>query len=340
MRSPWGRVLKSIREDEDAARSLGKNVFSYKMQSLVVGGIIGALGGAVIAVGNRAAQPGNYSTTLTFFAYTILILGGVARVKGPIIGAMIFWFTITFVDNVLAEAVRTDSVPGWLPNWLEVNNSNFGQVKFIIAGIGAGRCWWCSGRRASSATAGSRRSMSADPDRQPTADGVPRRGRPSGGLPFERGVAKPDPILVADGVHRQYGGLIAVDVDHVEIQRGLITALIGPNGAGKSTFFNLLTGFDEPDHGRWTFDGQDVTGKSGYKLARAGMVRTFQLTKSLTRLSVIENMKLGAQHQTRRALLVEPAAAGLARQEKEIEARADGLLERFRLDHMRDEYAG
>ena len=134
MRSPWGRVLRSIREDEDAARSLGKNVFSYKMQSLVVGGVIGALGGAVIAIGNRAAQPGNYSTTLTFFAYTILILGGVARVKGPIIGAMIFWFTITLVDNVLAEAVRTDSVPEWLPSWLQVTDSNFGQVKFIIAG--------------------------------------------------------------------------------------------------------------------------------------------------------------------------------------------------------------
>jgi neutral amino acid transport system permease protein len=134
MRSPWGRVLKSIREDEDAARSLGKNVFSYKLQSLAIGGIIGALGGTVIAVGNRAAQPGNYSTTLTFFAYTILILGGVARVKGPIIGAMIFWFTITLVDNVLAEAVRTDSVPGWLPSWLAVNSTNFGQVKYIIAG--------------------------------------------------------------------------------------------------------------------------------------------------------------------------------------------------------------
>ena len=134
MRSPWGRVLKSIREDEDAARSLGKNVFSYKMQSLVLGGIIGALGGAVIAVGNRAAQPGNYSTTLTFFAYTILILGGVARVKGPIIGAMVFWFVITLVDNILAVAVQTDNVPGWLPDWLEVNATNFGQVKFIIAG--------------------------------------------------------------------------------------------------------------------------------------------------------------------------------------------------------------
>jgi branched-chain amino acid transport system permease protein len=134
MRSPWGRVLKSIREDEDAARSLGKNTFMYKMQSLMLGGVIGALGGTVIAVGNRAAQPGNYAPTLTFFAYTILILGGVARVKGPIIGAMVFWFTITFVDNVLAEAVRTDRVPGWLPNWLQVNGTNFGQVKYILAG--------------------------------------------------------------------------------------------------------------------------------------------------------------------------------------------------------------
>ncbi len=133
MRSPWGRVLKSIREDEDAARSLGKNVFSYKMQSLVVGGIIGALGGTVIAVGNRAAQPGNYSTTLTFFAFTILILGGVARVKGPIVGAMIFWFTITIVDNILAEAVRADAIPSWL-GWLNITNANFGQVKYMIAG--------------------------------------------------------------------------------------------------------------------------------------------------------------------------------------------------------------
>jgi neutral amino acid transport system ATP-binding protein len=141
-------------------------------------------------------------------------------------------------------------------------------------------------------------------------------------------------------VHRQYGGLIAVDVDHVEIQRGLITALIGPNGAGKSTFFNLLTGFDEPDHGRWTFDGEDVTGRAGHKLARAGMVRTFQLTKSLTRLSVVENMKLGATGQRGEGVfrgLLKPLWRA---QEKQIEAKADALLERFKLLHMRDEFAG
>ncbi len=134
MRSPWGRVIKSIREDEDAARSLGKNVFSYKMQSLIIGGIIGAFGGVVIAVGNRVAQPNNFSTALTFFAYTILILGGVARVKGPIIGAMIFWFLISFVDNVLAELTRHYGKN--LPGWIILNENNFGQVKFILSGIG------------------------------------------------------------------------------------------------------------------------------------------------------------------------------------------------------------
>ncbi len=76
--------------------------------------------------------------------------------------------------------------------------------------------------------------------------------RPSAALadvPREPGSAKPDPIVVADNVTRQFGGLTAVDVDHVEVQRGAITALIGPNGAGKTTFFNLLTGFDKPERG-------------------------------------------------------------------------------------------
>jgi neutral amino acid transport system ATP-binding protein len=174
-------------------------------------------------------------------------------------------------------------------------------------------------------------------DDQPAAAAAARRLE---GVPFEAGVAKPDPILVADGVHKQYGGLIAVDVDHVEVQRGVITALIGPNGAGKSTFFNLLTGFDEPNRGRWTFDGRDVTGQPGHKLARAGMVRTFQLTKSLSRLPVIENMKLGAQRQVGERFWSSLIPPTWRTQEKEIEQRADDLLNRFRLDHMRDEFAG
>ena len=156
----------------------------------------------------------------------------------------------------------------------------------------------------------------------------------------EPGVSKPDPILVVDGVYRHFGGLVAVDVEHLEVQRGMITALIGPNGAGKTTFFNLLTGFDKPNSGRWTFDGRDVTGRRAYALARAGMVRTFQLTKSLTRLSVLENMKLGATHQRGERLLPALLKPSWKEQEAEITAKADSLLERFRLSHMRDDFAG
>ncbi len=180
--------------------------------------------------------------------------------------------------------------------------------------------------------------MSAEtiPVPQP-ADGA---AGPLAGIAHEPGVAKPDPLLVVDGMRRAFGGLVAVDVAHVEFQRGCITGLIGPNGAGKTTFFNLITGFDTPDAGTWSFDGKPIRKASPYRLARSGMVRTFQLTKSLTRLSVLENMKLGALDQRGESVF-----AGLLKplwrdQEREIEQRADDLLQRFKLDHMREEFAG
>src|SRR5215218_5466712 len=116
-------------------------------------------------------------------------------------------------------------------------------------------------------------------------------------LPWEIGVAKPDPAVVVDGVTRTFGGLTAVAVDHLEIQRGGITGLIGPNGAGKTTLFNLLTGFDQPDTGTWSFNGQSLCKMSLHAVARLGVVRTLQLTKALSRLTVLQNMLLGAQGQ-------------------------------------------
>jgi branched-chain amino acid transport system ATP-binding protein len=169
-----------------------------------------------------------------------------------------------------------------------------------------------------------------------SADGT----EPVSVLEPQPGVAKPDPILVADSVRRAFGGLVAVDVDHVEVQRHEITALIGPNGAGKTTFFNLLTGFDQPDTGRWLFDGQEVADASPHKLARIGMVRTFQLTKSLARMSVIENMRLGAKAQHGERFWKAALQLFWGAQEREITQRADELLQRFRLDNMRDEFAG
>ena len=168
----------------------------------------------------------------------------------------------------------------------------------------------------------------------------PAPARPLDGVAAEPGVAKPDPILLADGVRRSFGGLTAVDVDHLELQRGLITSLIGPNGAGKTTFFNLMTGFDRPDAGRWTFDGQPLSGLAAHKVARRGMVRTFQLTKALHRMTVLDNMRLAATGQRGERIVPALIHPGWRAQEEEISARALELLARFTLDMKRDDLAG
>jgi neutral amino acid transport system ATP-binding protein len=154
------------------------------------------------------------------------------------------------------------------------------------------------------------------------------------------GVAKPDPTLTVDGLHRNFGGLVAVDVDHLEVQRGLITALIGPNGAGKTTFFNLLTGFDRPDRGHHAFDGRSLDGLPAYRIARAGLVRTFQLTKALARMTVMDNMMLAASDQSGERLRMSAFPWTWRRQERHVQRQAALLLDRFGLARMRDEYAG
>ncbi|HVL99435.1 MAG TPA: ABC transporter ATP-binding protein [Egibacteraceae bacterium] len=177
--------------------------------------------------------------------------------------------------------------------------------------------------------------MSSDPTVGPGT-----AAHPLAAVPPEPGVAKPDPILVVDGVVKSFGGLRAVDVAHLEVPRGLITGLIGPNGAGKTTFFNVISGFEAADQGTWTFDGQPLAKVPAHRVARRGMVRTFQLTKALGRMSVLENMMLAAIGQRGERFLTS-LVPGLWRGEEEANRRrAEELLARFRLDRMREEYAG
>jgi branched-chain amino acid transport system ATP-binding protein len=155
----------------------------------------------------------------------------------------------------------------------------------------------------------------------------------------EPGVAKPDPILTVSALRRSFGGLVAVDVDRLEVARNRITALIGPNGAGKTTLFNLVTGFDRPDRGEWAFDGRSLHRLPAYAVARAGLVRTFQLTKALAKMTVLDNMMLAAPRQRGERLRDSIFAPTWRSQERVIQVRAVELLERFGLAHMRNEYA-
>lgn len=153
------------------------------------------------------------------------------------------------------------------------------------------------------------------------------------------GAPKKDPILIIDHVSRAFGGLTAVDVEHLEIPAGKITALIGPNGAGKTTLFNLITGFDKPDSGSWEFRGKSLSGIPAHELASLGQVRTFQLTKVLGLLTVVENMKLGSKEQPGEKLMYSLLPFIWKKKDEEIEKKALGLLERFKLLEKKDDYA-
>nr|WP_254367337.1 ATP-binding cassette domain-containing protein [Microbacterium sp. NC79] len=157
--------------------------------------------------------------------------------------------------------------------------------------------------------------------------------------PGTPGIPKVDPILIVDNVTRNFGGVTAVDVNHLEIPRHAITALIGPNGAGKTTLFNLLCGFDKPNTGTWTYDGHSLAGVPSFKVARMGQVRTFQLTKALSLLSVLENMKLGAKDQKGEGFWASLMPWRWRKQETEITAKARDLLARFKLDAKEQDFA-
>jgi neutral amino acid transport system permease protein len=129
--SPWGRVLRSVREDELAARSLGKNVFAYKMQSLVLGGVFGAIAGSLLAINSQSLNPDSFMPIITFYLWTIMILGGASRVVGPILGSVVFWFLLTFLDSFLRQAIGAGLIPSSV-----LAPSDIGAVRFAAVGLG------------------------------------------------------------------------------------------------------------------------------------------------------------------------------------------------------------
>jgi len=130
LRSPWGRVIRAIREDEDAARSLGKNVFGYKLQSLIIGGTIGALAGMLLAIDQQNVNPDAFIPLLTFYAFTIVIIGGPGTLWGPVIGAVIFWFLFELLGGIMAGALAE----GWFGDLLDA--TDVAQLRFALFGVG------------------------------------------------------------------------------------------------------------------------------------------------------------------------------------------------------------
>lgn len=149
------------------------------------------------------------------------------------------------------------------------------------------------------------------------------------------------PVLAATGLVKTFGGVKAVNDASIEVAKGSITGLIGPNGAGKTTLFNLLSNFIQPDQGRVVFDGEPIEKLPPHQIARRGMIRTFQVARVLSRLSVMENLLLAAQHQTGEKFWnTWFLSKQIAKEERESRDRAMEILESVGLAAKANDYAG
>ena len=148
-------------------------------------------------------------------------------------------------------------------------------------------------------------------------------------------------ILRIKDIIKHFGGIAACDRTTMDVKEGSITALIGPNGAGKTTLFHIVSGFYKPEHGSVEFLGQSIERKTPHAIAKGGLVRTFQITKALTRMTVLENMMLAAPRQPGEHLWRLFVTPGRIRaREKDIEERAREILRLVQLERLANDYAG
>ncbi len=347
--SPYGRVLRGIREDGQATQSLGKNVFRYKLVVFGVTSAMAGLAGALYTSLLRLATPGVFGFSISLAIFAMVIFGGMGNLWGSVFGAAV----VTISEPVLER-------------WIRLNPDQAGFIRLIIYGLvlvavmmlrpegvipegASARRWWRQRR------ADTRVEMASGDKWVPevggaTGDGAiaAANGRPPQAAPAvirhkddahvgftsqrdevarEAAWEAAPVVLQCQQLGKRFGGIVAADELHLDLRKGTITALVGPNGAGKTTVFNLLTGFIKPDRGSVLLNGQELVGRDPDAVARMGMVRSWQDVRLFSRLSCIENVALGVPHQrgeTLAGLFLTPGRAN--RVERETADKAMELL--------------
>ncbi len=285
-RGRFGRALSAIKQDETAAEAAGVPTLAWKLRAITMSGAMAAIAGGFYAVVQLIVTPLSvFGMLVSAQALIVAMFGGVGTVWGPVIGALTLVPLSAWLDAELAAVL-----PG-------IQGVIFGLAIVGVIVLAPEGVFW------------------------KTRDALQRRGRlvakprpvpaPAPRSDFE--VAAPAeaaaPILEARGLSKSFGGLRAVDDVHLTVERGEILGIIGPNGAGKTTLFNLLNGLDTPDAGSVLLEGADVAGLRPSRICRRGVGRTFQVVKAFSRMSVLDNVVVGAYAQARDEALARSRAA-------------------------------
>ncbi|KQW47387.1 hypothetical protein ASC77_13035 [Nocardioides sp. Root1257] len=268
--SPYGRVLKGIREDTEATRSLGKNTFAYKIAIFAITAGMAGWVGALYSGWLGLATPTAFGFQLAMAVFAMVIVGGSANLVGSVVAAI----ALTMIEPVLRQVVGLQSSEAAL--WQLVIYGGLLVLMMIVRPQG----------------------LFAERFRHvapPTGERVQVLGERT--APVVRDLDAHPVVLKAEGLGKRFGGIVAAKDLGLELRRGTITALVGPNGAGKTTAFNLLTGAVVPDSGSVLLDGEELVGRRPDEIVRAGLVRTYQDVRLLSRLSCLENVMLAVPDQ-------------------------------------------
>ncbi|MBI2244301.1 MAG: branched-chain amino acid ABC transporter ATP-binding protein/permease [Nocardioides sp.] len=294
--SPYGRVLKGIREDSDATRSLGKNTFAYKVGIFAItAGMAGWVGG-LYSGWLGLATPSAFGFPLAMSVFAMVIVGGSANLFGSVLAAGV----LTLIEPTLREALAMQSSQAAL-----VQIVLYGALLVVMMIL-----------RPQGLLA--ERFRHVTPPASGPVELVAERG-----APVVRRLDAHPVVLRAEGLEKRFGGIVAARNLSLELRRGTITALVGPNGAGKTTAFNLLTGAIAPDRGSVLLDGQELVGRRPDEIVRAGLVRTYQDVRLLGRPTCLENVMLGVpdQHGEHLGRLFVPGRA-VSRADRAVAERA------------------
>ncbi len=305
--SPFGRVLKAIREDESACRALGKNTLKFKVLVFALGGGIAAIAGSSMAYFVTFVSPVSFSIEISIFIIVMVILGGEANFWGPLVGAAIL--------VGLPEVLRF--VPG-AAGVVDVLREIFYGLILMFMMI-----FRPQGILPEYTAQAREYEIPADVAVDGIGGSVEDKGDLS--LPGEKAVSTP--ILEIKGLSKSFGGLQAVKDASLMLSSGRITGLIGPNGCGKTTIFNLITGFLDADSGKVYIRGKEITGRAPHKLMNDGLVRSWQDIRAFRDMTVLDNVRVARPKQSgERILSLFFSPWQVTREERENYGKALGYL--------------
>jgi branched-chain amino acid transport system permease protein len=336
-KSPFGRTVRSVREDDIASAAFGRNVYAVKLKAYVIGGCVAGLGGALLAAYITAFNPYGWTPQETFLIYAALFIGGTGNSLGVIIGAF-------FVEVGVQEVTR------YIPQ-LGNNASSGDAIRLIVIGLLIVAVLWfrpqgiLPERRGKDRLLPAKAPAAATAAPVVTADAAPPkeavltfRPREAKAAPAADGTA--EALRVTD-LKKAFGGVKAVDGATFSVLDGSLTGLIGPNGAGKSTVISLLSGFESPDSGAIEFEGRRIDGMSAHAISRLGLMRSFQTPREWGGLTVMDNMLLSTPVAGRDTVwrgLFTPRRLRAAELADRVQARE--LLDVVGLLKLKDEPAG